>query len=104
MCGSPFFGEHAHWDDDGSVNLTKCDNSLLAKLPPTLLFTAEYDPLRTEGEAFAERLFKLGVPTSSYRMLSTIHGFWHNGDQPLYHPYSDLAVQTLAKWKSTVCQ
>lgn len=50
-------------------------NSALAKLPPTLVITAEFDPLRDEGEAFAARLSSLGVPTSSVRYAGQIHDF-----------------------------
>ncbi len=47
----------------------------LAKLPPTLVITAEFDPLRDEGEAFAARLSSLGVPTSCVRYAGQIHDF-----------------------------
>ncbi len=47
----------------------------LTKLPSTLVITAEFDPLRDEGEAFASRISSLGVPTSSVRYRGQIHDF-----------------------------
>lgn len=47
----------------------------LSNLPPTFTLTAELDPLRDEGEIFAQRLHDAGVKSVLKRYDSLIHGF-----------------------------
>lgn len=47
----------------------------LSNQPKTLIITAEYDPLRDEGEAYGKRLKEAGNEVMIYRMQDAIHGF-----------------------------
>lgn len=47
--------------------------------PDTLLISAEYDPLRDEGEEYARRLKEAGNNVTSYRMKDALHGFMSLG-------------------------
>jgi acetyl esterase len=47
----------------------------LSGLPPTLMMTAEFDPMRDEGIAYAERLAAAGVEVEHVHAADQMHGF-----------------------------
>jgi acetyl esterase len=67
----------------------------LSRLPPALVLTAQYDPLRDEGEAYAEKLRAAGVEVSMKRWDGMNHGFFN---LPGLVGKADQAVDETCAW------
>lgn len=74
-----FWGHYLRSEADGaSTKASPLRHTNLAGLPPAIVLTAEFDPLRDEGEAYAERMRAAGVPVEARRYDGQIHGFFAN--------------------------
>jgi len=60
--------------DDPRLSPLHADD--VSRLPPAILHTAEFDPFRDEGEAYAERLRAAGVAIEATRHMGQIHYFY----------------------------
>lgn len=82
-------GEEAKRDPDVSPLLA--DD--LAGLPPALVICAEYDPLKDEGLAYAERLREAGVAARAVCLDGMVHGFfrWRGGVDAAHDAMSEAA-------------
>ncbi len=56
----------------------------LEHMPRTLILTAQYDPLRDEGEAYGERLCAAGNEVEVRRIESALHGYFALGIKLLH--------------------
>lgn len=63
-------------------------------LPPAVVITAEHDVLRDEGELYATRLLKAGVPVLHRRFAGQMHGFFA---MPGILPGADAAIDFAAE-------
>jgi acetyl esterase len=67
-----YLPDPSRWADPYAAPLRAPDVSGVA---PAIVVTAEFDPLRDEGEAYADRLAAAGVPVDRTRCAGMIHGF-----------------------------
>lgn len=76
------------------------DDAMLTMSAPSLVITAEFDPLRDEGEAYVARLRACGVPVEHHRYDGMIHAFYAMGAMI---PAAGDAVQRVAAALRSAC-
>jgi acetyl esterase/lipase len=73
--GWDLYAPDAKTRDNPYVSPLRASIDELKGLPPALVVTAENDPLRDEGEAYARKLKSAGVTVDAVRYNGTIHDF-----------------------------
>ncbi len=74
-----YLPDRADWEDPRASPLLAPD---LGGLAPALVVTAGFDPLRDDGEHYAESLRRAGVAVEHRRYEDQVHGFMHMGIVP----------------------
>ena len=95
---------HWFWDeyardippDDPGISPLRLQN--VPALPPTLVATAEYDPLRDEGIEYAEKLRRAGIVVTHVHAPDMHHNFPVNPGTVARFPQSIAALNEFAAW------
>jgi len=70
-----FWNHYLTTPEQGSEPYASPLRAELAGLPPAIVLTAQYDPLRDEGNAYADKLKQAGVAVRRIACLGQVHGF-----------------------------
>ena len=93
-----FWRQYAGDHDPNDPDLSPLRRENLPALPPTLVTTAEYDVLRDEGTAYADKLRSAGVITTHMHAADMHHDFPVSPATVARFPQSRTTLHEVAGW------
>ncbi|HEY1787435.1 MAG TPA: alpha/beta hydrolase [Verrucomicrobiae bacterium] len=96
-----FWGQYAPGIAPDDPGISPLQLQRIPALPPTLVATAEYDPLRDEGVAYAEKLKAAGIDTTHIHAADMNHNFAVHPGTVARFPQCDAALAKIASWLRT---
>ena len=96
-----FWGQYAPDTPPDDPQISPLRLKSVPPLPPTLVATAEYDPLRDEGIAYAEKLKASGVRVAHLHAPDMHHNFPVHPGTVARFPQSIAALNEFADWLRT---
>jgi acetyl esterase len=93
-----FWQQYASGVSPDDTNISPLRLATVPSLPPTLVATAEYDPLRDDGIAYAKKLAKAGIAVTHMHAADMHHNFpVHPGTVARFRQ-SVAALDEFAQW------
>jgi acetyl esterase len=93
-----FWDQYAQGAAPNDPNVSPLRLHKFPALPPTLIATSEYDVLRDEGIAYAEKLKHSGVAVTHLHAPDMHHNFAVHPATVARFPQSDSALRQIAAW------
>ncbi|MGV0762068.1 alpha/beta hydrolase [Tistrella mobilis] len=97
-----FWRQYAPDGDPADPDLSPLRAGVLPDMPPVLVATADYDPLRDEGIALARRLEAAGVAVTHLHAPDMHHNFPVHPGSVARFPQCDTAMAGMAGWLRSV--
>ena len=93
-----FWEQYAPGISPNDPDASPLQSQKVPPLPPTLVATAEYDVLRDEGIAYAEKLEAAGVAVKQLHAADMNHNFPVDPGTVVRFPQCDAALTEIARW------
>lgn len=93
-----YFNWYFNKDDDTTHPLASPINADGKIFPPALIISAEYDSLKQEEAAFAQKLLNSGVDVEYKEFKDTMHGFTHKWFDEFHEEQAKKAWELMGKF------